>query len=219
MFCKFFRKKGVIVMKNFSQINEMTKKLNQWGDPADLIELIYRANHHTGDPITREQAATAAESICLSISLVLDIWAKDPDLTDIYEWLEWFYGQDYIGWDAARTAKSYQMKPSKEIIAEINREIKPSKLFQLVDVDSRDAGWSRAACMNSLQARVTAIDFLCCRVCFSSGGGVHALIVAKNESGYPVVCDTSGRSHTWPMSAMEKYITAENILWYTEVLF
>lgn len=196
----------------FNEMNNWTYEYNQQDmeDRHSLVELIEAASG-----MTREQSVEAAESYCVFITLMFDVWFKDleQDDYDLEDMFRYCYENNLV-----RKEDGYCNYSSADILKSLSRAgyLRP---YNLVDVDSKDKGETRQSVYDKLLIRRKEKDFICARVCFGkSRANSHTILVANDDKNRLVVMDTSYRPHEYPGNDFTKWIGPDTILWFTELV-
>ena len=196
---------------DFKQKNDWTYLYNQQNESGrgKLVDIIEKTTS-----LNSKQAAKSALSACYMVSFIFDIWFKTIEKTEISidDIFQYLFDYEYF-----RAVDCYQNYSSKDILYYMKRDgLIDEHIF--IDKDSSYPGESRKSIFMKLQDYMMQPDFKCCRVCFGSDAASdHALMVATDEQGRPVVMDTSWRPHEWDGNQMERYVNSDTIRWFTSV--
>ena len=208
---------------NFEEKNGFSFKHNQYNEPnrGALIKLIEVAGK-----LSNDKAVKSAPYACYFISnLELYIFAKinNVSATMIAEFL-FTYGYFVANEGCFQTAKGSSVNCLKDL--QNNGMLK--KGYSLLDIDFRYSGWNRQKVYDEMIKELSTGENVNLRVCFCSkpefidtpqeSAHDHALIVATDDQGGFVVCDTSWRGHSYPENSMKTYINAKNIRWFTAIV-
>jgi len=204
----------------FDWMDYVTFIYNQQEDGDNRRELIKTIHEQGG--VTLDQARYAARYACYLCRLLFNIYFNDVNKEDVSldQLFKYVYDKGFFEPDT-----SYQTKTSDIIIMSMYND-GIIKKYEYTDCDYRQID-SRYEVYEKLLNRMQEPDFISAGVCFCTDMRFintpdeakhdHALIVTKNNSGMPVISDTSYRSHSWSENALEKWIYGNNIRWWTEV--